>query len=38
MDIRENADETYEFLVEKPVHAEMEKDYGKLGEMPDFMK
>ncbi len=38
LDIREKADEIYEFLVGKPVHAEMEKEYGKLGEMPDFLR
>lgn len=38
LDIREKADEIYKFLVGKPVNAEMEKEYGKLGEMPDFLR
>ncbi|MFP4084981.1 MAG: iron ABC transporter substrate-binding protein [Desulfonatronovibrio sp.] len=38
LDIREKADEIYKFMVGNPVHAEMEKDYEELGEMPDFVR
>ncbi|WP_028575806.1 ABC transporter substrate-binding protein [Desulfonatronovibrio hydrogenovorans] len=38
VDIKEQADEIYEFLVGKPVHREMEKDYGELGRMPAFLQ
>jgi iron complex transport system substrate-binding protein len=33
----EKADEIYTFLVGVPIHEEMEKDYGPIGEPPHFL-
>ncbi len=35
--LAEKADEIYEFLVGTPVHREMEKDYGLIGALPQFL-
>ncbi len=36
--LEDKGDEIYEFLVGKPVHEEMEKDYGPIGALPPFIQ
>ncbi len=38
VDLKDKANEIYEFLVGSPVYSEMEKIYGTLGKVPAFLK
>ncbi len=38
VDLKDKSNEIYEFLVGSPVYSEMEKTYGTLGKVPEFLK